>query len=154
VRWVCVLLLPGCLIGGGPVLAVRKKSEVALGWEASWNLLAAGIEGGNTYSLSGGRSAGYAALRGTVPLNPTNDPIIGIDDQTSPHVNFMLGYGGPDGHNGLAAGLAPMMVFGERDNCNSEAYVFTLTLGVRTLGGMTELYVAPKGNVYFPFPCD
>ncbi len=153
-RLALLVVLPGCLLGGGPVLAVRPKAKVALGYEVSGNLGMLGIEGGNTFPLNGGRTMGYFAARGTLALDPSRgDRIVGIDEETATHLNLMIGGGRAEGRGGLAAGVAPMMVWGDRE-CGGDDKVFTLTLGVRTVAGLTELYVAPKANIYSPFCFD
>lgn len=149
-RLALLAVLPGCLLGGGPVLAVRPKAKVALGYEVSGNLGMLGIEGGNTFPLDGGPTMGYFAARGTLSLDPSDGkdaPAAGIDDENATHLNLMIGGGRAEGRGGFAAGVAPMLMWGER-GCGGDDKVFTLTLGVRTVAGMTELYVAPKANIY------
>ncbi len=153
------LAASGCLIGGGPVLAVRAKakSKVAIGWEASSNVFGLGAEGGQTYSLGSSATSSYGAFRATMPLQPskqgTDQYLAGIDLENAAHLNVMLGYGGMDGDRGLAAGVAPMMVFGDR-NCFTGSTLWSVSVGIRSISGVTELYVAPKVNSHLPAPCD
>lgn len=152
-RFAAIVLLPGCLVGAGPVLGLRPQAKVALGYEVSGNLGTVGVEGGNTFGLNGGTTAGYFAVRSTLPLKPTNDDayVVGLDEETTPHLNLMHGAGRYEGKNSVAAGAAPMMVFGYR-GCDPDRHnvQFTITLGVRTIAGLTEIFVAPKVNAYDP----
>jgi hypothetical protein len=145
-----LVVVPGCLVGGGPVVTLRK-SKVALGFEASGNVFAFGAEGGTAGGVS------YGGLRYLAPLrsdeNRTDQLFAGMDYEHAPHVSLMAGYGGGDGDRGLAIGAAGMAIVGERD-CFAESYLFSVAVGVRMIGGVGELYVAPKANFNLPAPCD
>jgi hypothetical protein len=139
----------GCHAGGGPVIAV-SQGGLRLGAEASGGMGPAGATLGATTSVTGDEGN-----RAYVTFDP--GWMVQLSEDSEGPESFgafgaTIGYttnNGPGGHWAVGGWLAGMRF---DDGCSSQTLVGSVSLGVRILGGVIEVFVSPKLNVA-EIPC-
>jgi hypothetical protein len=154
-RWVLVLLV-GCHASVGPVIGYSKRGGGRVGGELSGGFLPARGSIGATTGTGAGPFRGYATL----------EPGLALPASESPHAPARYVYPG----GGLTLGLAtrdegdvPLAigVWGstsfmrsleslDRYDAPSVVPVFSVAVGIRWLGGLSEVYVTPKIGIVAP----
>jgi hypothetical protein len=141
-RGLGVLVLVGCHVGGGPVVAV-SRGGLRIGGEASAGLGPAGSTLGGTTSVTSSEPIRYYL---------TFDPgwITRLADNTGSG-EPMLAVGGTIGyayhdeqdHDHWAIGVwaAPMLL---HDECDGLRATGSVVIGVRVLGDIFEVFASPK----------
>jgi hypothetical protein len=158
VRCLVLVLLAACHVGAGPVVAFSPQHGLRIGGEASAGAAFLGSTWGATYAPW--RESSLLSYLTVDPgwatdLNIQNrDAYLGFGGTLGKAFGSGIGNGADDG---LAVGLwaAPFITF---DNCSDNSGIhptYSAAVGYRYLGGVGELFVAPKVNaVALPGPCD
>jgi len=137
-----MVLLSGCMAGGGPVVAFRGRNTVAFGWDGSVSVVGVGLQAGNTFAVHG-PTAGYIAARGVLPIAPDNK----FDGNYQLGLGGTLGWGTADGHRGWSTGLWTQYLSGDLGGCDGTR-VYSIQLGLRRISTETEFFVSPQINTY------
>ena len=148
-----LLLLAGCHLGGGPIVAVSPDHGLRVGGEASAGLAYLGSSWGATFApLHAGMSRAYL----------TFDPGYGTELRGSdPERAVLFGatigkaYGEGD-QGGLAAGVwaGPAIAYETCATADGMFPAYSAVLGFRMLAGVAEIYLTPKINGVLLFACD
>ncbi len=149
----------GCVLGGGPVVALRK-GRPALGWEVGGGSILLRADMGRTTAVAGpgsGKRVEYVSLTAQVPLAEFNSS---DGTSTTPPKNqfpeFLwagaaLGVASAEGGRGLYANAFGSAVHIPRTSCSGDwpSLAATVALGVRWIGSAVELYVAPRADLFW-----
>jgi hypothetical protein len=153
-----VLLLAGCRLGGGPTIGFRG-GQVTGGWQM--NMAVADIGGGDNFGLGGelGQSwrNGRAWTFGALTLDGFEVGSSHSPNGFDVNVDRFDGLGGEAGlvgaegrYHGFVGGN--LFIGSARGNSCDAQYLTSLTFGIRFFGKATELYLAPRLEVYTS-PC-
>jgi hypothetical protein len=137
--WRMVLLVgSGCMVGGGPVIAMRSTGKLAIGWDASSTAGGIGLQAGATYGIDA-PDLGYFAFRAAAPIAPD-------DRWRGPYqlgIGTTLGYARAEGHGGGIGALWTQYLRGDLDSCEATPTV-ALHLGLRAAAGQIEYFVSAQ----------
>jgi hypothetical protein len=156
VKVLVVIMIAGCHLGTGPVIAYSPQDGFRAGLETSGGLgFVRGSLGATWAPVGNGPTRryvtfdpGYAHRVGRVVRNDGEDSY-----------EIYLGGGatigkayGPD-QDGLAVGVWTTGTMFDY-SCEQTNFVFTIAIGYRVLANIGELFIAPKANLYGdPFKC-
>ena len=142
-----VVLTSGCLIGGGPSIALRTNGHVALGWDINAGLGPLGLETGQTLPFEGPGAAWYVAATGTY------FPRFNVADESTQSAigaRGALGFAWTDHNRGALLSAAPMYYAVIGNSCSRQsAMVLSGQLGVRVAGNVVEVFLAPAIDAMF-----
>ncbi len=146
-----IMLMIGCHAGGGPVIGF-SRAGVRLGAEASGGLaLVRGSIGGTTSVTSDEPRRFYITADPGFGLPLTDHEGDAYDAFAS--VGLTVGYATNQGFgDNWALGAWGSTIFA-KGVCDEPGPVFSVAVGLRTLGDVTEVFVAPKINK-LEIPCD
>jgi hypothetical protein len=148
--------LSGCILGGGPVLALRHGYP-ALGWEAGGGPMFLRSDIGQSTPVAGpqsGNRLSYAGVTAQFPLALLFATRSSNNTQSSSIPDYVLmgtslgGVWGKDDGGFYANGFGSLLYL--PDGCHDNQMVATLALGVRWIGTASEFYVAPRADIYWP----
>ena len=137
-RWLpLVVVLAGCHVGGGPVVAVGGGGRVSIGAQAGGGLAWLRSDLAVDVYDSGGHRGGMVSLGGwSFTDEPPERGLGGLG---------AIGASGTDEGTSFYAAAAPFAVFApeEADVCDDAFNMATIALGVRVRGDRFEVFLAP-----------
>ncbi len=145
-----LLSLAACHAGAGPVVAVSPSGRLRLGLEASGGAGPLRGSAGGTIGMFGGVTRRYIALEPGIALPLFDDaPTGSFKKSLWPGAGATYGYSSSETGEHLATGIWFSSSYTKKCYAGDGAFVGSLAVGARLLGGIWEIYVTPKvGGVY------
>ena len=139
------LLLGGCTFGVGPTMGYRA-GKATVGWQGGLGMVGHDDTTGGAGSLDFGQSwrEGHYVTYGQFSLSRF------LMDQNAEGRHYgiegSVGYSRGDGTSNMIAGAAPYVGRFHGDTCTSDGAYWSasLSIGLRSIAGDLEVYVAPR----------